>query len=67
MADLKTTLCWCCLNSVPDRNERGCSWSRELHPVDGWRVTPRTIMYDAKPKTTYIVHGCPQYKREGRQ
>lgn len=66
MANLRSTLCWYCQNAVPDAYGNGCSWSRKLHPVDGWRATERTLMYDYKPKVSYIVHWCPEYKREGR-
>lgn len=64
--DLKTTLCWCCENAVPSA-ERGCSWSRELTPVDGWRATKHLMKYDTKTVESYIVHWCPQYKREPRR
>ena len=65
MAELKNTLCWWCENAVPSR-KTGCSWSRKLHPVDGWRATERVVMYDTKPTVSYTVHWCPEYRRERR-
>ena len=72
MADMKTTLCWWCENAVPGAHT-GCSWSRELQPVDGWRATQRNLMFTIDASTgktkeliSYIVHWCPEYRREKR-
>lgn len=64
--NLKTTLCWWCVNSVPTE-EHGCSWSREFVPIDGWRATKEIRKYDVKEIETYTVHWCPQYIREERR
>lgn len=63
MADLSRTLCWCCENAVPSMNT-GCSWSRKLEPVEGWRADKRLITYDTVQKVSYLVHWCPEYRRE---
>lgn len=63
------TLCWRCANAVPDREgERGCSWSREGKPVEGWKATRRDIRVGAtangKKSESYRVEKCPQFKRD---
>lgn len=63
------TLCWRCANAVPDREgERGCSWSREGKPVEGWKATRRDIRVCAtangKKSESYRVEKCPQFKRD---
>lgn len=50
----KETLCWDCLNSVPNK-ERGCSWSERLEAVDGWQVKY------SKSADSYIVKSCPNF------
>lgn len=55
------TICWKCQNACG-----GCSWSRRLEPVKGWkaeRVVNKDI-YDTKFKS-YKVIECPEFK-EGR-
>lgn len=60
MISSQDTLCWTCLNAVPDlEGTRGCSWSEELRPVDGWTVKKTKARYGA---TGYLVLGCPEYK-----
>lgn len=66
MADLKTTLCWLCRNAVPTETD-GCSWSRGFDPVTGWRADKRIINIDDRDVVTYLVHWCPEYKREVRE
>ena len=63
MAYLNSTLCWHCVNAVPNA-ERGCSWSRKLIPVEGWRATRKPMKYDLKMVESFIVHWCPEYVRE---
>lgn len=63
------TLCWSCANAVPDRDgERGCSWSREGKPVEGWTATRRDIRVGAtengKKAESYQVSKCPQFVRD---
>lgn len=49
--DSTQTLCWDCQNAVPNKEgTRGCSWSRNLVPVDG-------IITNEKGKITY----CPEF------
>lgn len=43
------TICWACANAVPDADgERGCSWSREGKPVEGWVAERRDIRIQPK-------------------
>ena len=43
------TLCWGCGNAVPDaEGERGCPWSREGKPVEGWVAERRDIRIQPK-------------------
>lgn len=43
------SLCQFCENSVPSiYKEQGCSWSRFLQPVEGWKATPTTVIHSKK-------------------
>lgn len=63
------TKCWFCANAVPDADgERGCSWSREGRPVEGWAAARRDILVQAtrpggerKPVESYQVITCPEF------
>ena len=63
------TICWSCANAVPDADgERGCPWSREGRPVEGWVAERRDIrIQSARPgeerKTveSYQVITCPEF------
>ena len=66
MANLSSTLCWHCVNAVPTKEGDGCSWSRKLRPVPGWRAEKRLINYDTVQKESYLVHWCPQYRKDQR-
>lgn len=55
----KETLCWTCQNACG-----GCSWSRGLKPVDGWKAKEVTKA-SYKGQKSYKVIECPEYK-EGR-
>lgn len=63
------TLCWGCGNAVPDaEGERGCSWSREGKPVEGWVAERRDILVQAtspggekKRIESYQVITCPAF------
>lgn len=61
------SLCQFCENSVPSiYKEQGCSWSRFLKPVEGWKATP-TIMGNPLKKglvTSFCVHECPKFKQD---
>ena len=56
----QSTICWNCSKAC-----RGCSWSRNFQPVDGWQATP-TKVYQANGKTldSFIVHNCPQFEKD---
>lgn len=50
--------CWSCRNAVPDKFGNGCSWSRDLIPVFGWRA-------EHNPKTdSWRVISCPEYAQD---
>ena len=66
MANLKSTLCWCCANAVPSLTT-GCSWSMYLEPVEGWRADERALPCGDAYKSSYTVHWCPEYQREDRE
>lgn len=63
------TLCWCCKNAVPKKDEydnyiTGCSWSIKAIPVNGWQYSKKTITYyDDKAVYTYLVTSCPKFER----
>lgn len=65
--DKKLTLCWYCANAVPSRDgERGCPWSVEGNPVEGWSATGKTIKCKRsgckdKMMQTFFVRKCPLY------
>ena len=56
------TKCATCQNAVPKLDgSRGCNWSREFKPVEGWEATPsrrRTKCYEID---SYCVTSCPEY------
>lgn len=67
----KPTLCWNCRNAVPDREgTRGCSWSRDFIPVEGWDATPQKLaVYYGKSRKSrmrlgdsFIVQSCPKFE-----
>ena len=49
-----STLCWSCANAC----NNGCSWSKDLIPIDGWTTEPLT--------PNFIITSCPQYQEERR-
>lgn len=51
----KKQLCWSCINAVPDKADRGCSWSKKLIPVVG-----------AKRNETNHIYSCPDFRFEGK-
>lgn len=63
------TICWACANAVPDEEgTRGCSWSREGRPVEGWVAERRDILVQAtspggekKRIESYQVITCPAF------
>lgn len=65
------TLCWYCANSVPNPNTgKGCSWSKEFKPVEGWNAEETLVI--SRPDNgegecaiqSYIVRGCPCFDRD---
>lgn len=55
---VRDTICWGCENAVPDlEGTRGCPWSREQKPVEGWM---------AEQDGGYTVKECPLYKGAGK-
>ena len=63
------TICWACANAVPDADgERGCSWSREGKPVEGWvaerrdiRIQPKRPGEARRAVESYQVITCPAF------
>ena len=49
----KEQLCWDCVKATG-----GCSWSRNLKPVDGW-IAKQVKRKDGE--TTYKITSCPQF------
>lgn len=62
----KNTLCWGCQHAVPNYDgTRGCSWSREGKPVEGWTAEPSKIKHSDASGIgycrSYHVISCPQF------
>ena len=63
------TICWACGNAVPDaEGERGCPWSREGKPVEGWvaerrdiRIQPKRPGEERRAVESYQVITCPSF------
>lgn len=63
------TICWACANAVPDEEgTRGCSWSREGRPVEGWvaerrdiRIQPKRPGEERRAVESYQVITCPAF------
>ena len=66
------SLCWRCVRSVPGAGgKKGCSWSREFVPVNGWTAEPKEIC-DSKPGckrviVSYSVILCPEFIEEKKR
>lgn len=64
------TLCWSCVHAVPSGDgERGCPWSLEGKPVEGWSAIRRDIRLqfprkkeNARSVESYLVVACPRYR-----
>lgn len=56
---MTTTICWDCKNATG-----GCSWSKYLTPVKGWKAD-LIEETQSKPYTTYSVNECPKFIRDG--
>ena len=60
--ETSSTLCWRCQNAIPDRyGRRGCVWSREFRPVEGWEAEKKILKYCETPRISYVVRRCPQF------
>lgn len=63
------SLCWCCKNAVPEKDDKGnytagCAWSMHKKPVEGWEVCKVADVYEGgKRYRTYCVRSCPQFER----
>lgn len=58
----KTTICWTCQNATG-----GCSWSRCLKPVEGWKAKKMKIkgnFYTREKVDSFIVEKCPEYIKD---
>lgn len=57
-------LCWTCQNACG-----GCSWSKNLTPVEGWKATPTKIK--VAPELTYcdsyLITDCPKYIKDEKR
>lgn len=64
------TLCWYCANAVPNpKTGKGCSWSREFKPVEGWIAEETEIITredGERPIKSYIVYSCPCFDRDSK-
>ena len=54
-------LCWWCAHAVPD-GVYGCSWSKNLEPVEGWTARPSS---NGGVKT-WSVEDCPQFLQDSK-
>lgn len=61
--DYQETICWLCKHSVPNTEDRGCSWSMFGEPVEGWDATPTEIIGSVYNERSYCVHKCPCFER----
>lgn len=58
------TLCWECLNAVPDARGHGCSWSIDSIPVKGWDAERSDLTgMQIKSRKSYFVHACPLFEK----
>ena len=65
------TLCWYCANAVPNnKTGKGCSWSREFKPVEGWDAEETLVISRPDREVgecaiqSFIVKGCPCFDRD---
>lgn len=58
----RPTLCWTCTRP----GTGGCSWDKELKPVEGWKAERNDLWTTGKNRYTesYIVEECPLYERD---
>ena len=50
------SICWDCAKAIG-----GCSWSKNLTPVEGWHAKPtrKQDMYES-----FLVTKCPEFERD---
>lgn len=65
--DKALSLCWYCANAVPSADgSRGCSWSVEGNPVEGWKAKKQKIKARSGRGTrvidTFFVRRCPEFR-----
>ena len=66
----KQTICWECANAVPNIDgTRGCSWSRDFEPVEGWDAEQTEVMRGYLQNShlacvSYLVKRCPLFKED---
>ena len=56
----RETLCWDCQKATG-----GCSWSRNLTPVEGWeakQIKVKGNFYTNEVLDSYVVTNCPEFK-----
>lgn len=56
------SICWKYAHAIPNRVDRGCSWSRYLIPVSG--ATMQTF-HRSQNQTLTVVKECPNFKKRG--
>lgn len=54
-------LCWRCKNATG-----GCSWSRCLKPIEGWKAKKITIKDSMGDFTSYRITYCPEFVQDRR-
>lgn len=59
------SLCWSCINAVPSADgKRGCSWSRNGEPVEGWDAKMQRVKVNrGSSVVSYHVKSCPKYQK----
>lgn len=61
MRQMKETLCWRCARAGTE----GCSWDKNLTPVEGWTAQQRRFREQTGVYTqTYLVERCPLFEEE---
>ena len=61
----RQTICWDCKNAVPE-GKRGCSWSRKLEPVEGWKAIETEVTridggMERQIKSALVIE-CPLFR-----
>lgn len=57
------TICWHCQNACG-----GCSWSKNLRPVKGWKAKKIKVkIAQGDYNDSYIVNECPEFKPDAKR